>query len=669
MKSISRYLILLTLLVSSLGAPAYAQARSLPTKAAALLSETPEPRASDELLFLPSARQNAYTAPTTEQLEETIRQVESFDCALMTEVPVSECQALKALYASTNGAGWTTHTNWLETNTISTWYGVTVSSGHVTRLTLGGNLLNGPLPTGLNDLSSLQKLDLHNNQLTGSIPAELANLSALQELDLYGNYLSGTIPAALGNLTLLTSLTLGLNQFSGSIPPELGNLTNLTTLWLNDNQLTGSIPPELGNLKKLTVLALGINPLTGSIPPELANLTQAWSIAIEECQLSGEIPSSFGGLTAMQYLSLDHNQLSGSIPSTLGNLANLKYLELQHNQLSGSIPTTFGNLSNLSKLDLAYNRLSGSIPTQLGSLSHLSWLRLNNNELTGSIPYQLGQGNFYQLDLGNNQLTGSIPVALGNLSDTLGLLLLRNNALSCAIPQELGNLTELVYLDLSGNQLSGSVPASFTNLVDLCEPGDPTFPCSAGYELNLGYNRLSVPASEPLAGFLALKDPDWYQTQWQYKFIPNAVGGSLLTYNERALISVPAGAAGKDFYLEHTPLQAPGQPTTGFAYAGLSFDLSAFDAVDNPITNFSLPLTVWISYDEANLGGVMEDELTLFYWNSASASWEDAVGTCPGGIYTRNTSENWFSLPVCHFSEFALMGAGYHWLYLPLLLR
>ena len=668
MKNISRYLILLTLLVSSLGAPAYVQARSLPAEADTPKADSFEPPAPDYLSFLPAASETAYTAPTPAQLEETSRQVNSFDCAPVTEIPVAECQVLSALYASTNGAGWTNHANWLETNTISAWYGVTVSVGHVTKLILGSNLLSGPLPAGLNVLSSLQTLDLHNNQLSGAVPAELGSLSTLKELELYGNSLKGTIPASLGSLSQLTSLTLGLNQLSGSIPPELGNLTNLTRLWLYNNQLIGSIPPELGNLNKLTGLALGINPLTGSIPPELANLTQAWAISIEDCQLSGAIPSAFGGLTALMYLYLNHNQLSGSIPSTLGNLANLRYLELQHNQLSGSIPTTFGGLSQLSKLDLAYNQLSGSIPTQLGSLSHLTWLRLNHNDLTGSIPYQLGQGNFYQLDLGENHLSGSIPVALGNLSDTLGLLVLRNNTLSSAIPPELGNLTELVHLDLSGNQLSGNVPASFTNLVNLCEPGDPTFPCSAGYELNLGYNRLNVPATEPPASFLALKDPDWFQTQWQAAYIPNATGGSVLTYDGSTLISIPAGAAGKDFYLEYTPFPAPTQPT-GFAYAGRSFDLSAFDVSDNPITSFVLPLVVRISYNEADLGGVLENTLALFYWNSSSASWEDAVGTCPGGAYTRSTAENWFSLPVCHLSEFALMGAGINWLYLPMLLR
>ena len=31
--------------------------------------------------------------------------------------------------------------------------------------------------------------------------------------------------------------------------------------------------------------------------------------------------------------------------------------------------------------------------------------------------------------------------------------------------------------------------------------------------LNLGYNRLNVPQEEPVASFLELKDPDWYQLQ------------------------------------------------------------------------------------------------------------------------------------------------------------
>ena len=67
----------------------------------------------------------------------------TFSCADVTEIPQAECEALVALYNSTNGDGWIYKGNWLITNTPSDWYDVTVTSGHVTALTLGGNNLNG----------------------------------------------------------------------------------------------------------------------------------------------------------------------------------------------------------------------------------------------------------------------------------------------------------------------------------------------------------------------------------------------------------------------------------------------------------------------------------------------------------------------------------------------
>ncbi len=50
-----------------------------------------------------------------------------FSCTSVTEIPQIECEALVALYNSTNGPGWTDHSNWLVTSTPSNWYGMTVS--------------------------------------------------------------------------------------------------------------------------------------------------------------------------------------------------------------------------------------------------------------------------------------------------------------------------------------------------------------------------------------------------------------------------------------------------------------------------------------------------------------------------------------------------------------
>lgn len=443
----------------------------------------------------------------------------------------------------------------------------------------------------------------------------------------------------------------------------------MTRLLLNENQLTGSIPPELGQLTNVQVFGIGDNPLTGSIPPQLSNLTSAYIIDLKNCQLTGSIPTSFGGLTSLLYLHLDHNQLSGEIPTQLGNITNLRYLELQNNQLSGSIPTSLANLNELIRLTLSSNQLSGTIPAQLGSMPKLSRVRLDHNQLTGSIPSQLGNGIIYLLYLNDNLLTGSIPGTLGNLSDTMWYLSLENNQLSGSIPSAIGNLVELIHLDLSGNQLSGNVPASFANLTKLCGADNSTWYCTVSVKTDLGYNRLTVPATEPPAGFLAAKDPDWYTTQWQRAYIPNLTGGSVLSYDGKTLITVPAGAAGADFYLEYTPMRAPTHPVEPLASANRSFDLSAFDIQNNPITQFTLPLTIRVTYDEEKLENVKEYTVGLYYWNTVGASWEDAASTCPGGVTSRNLGENWISLPVCHLCEYGLLGTGLVKNYLPMLLR
>ena len=250
--------------------------------------------------------------------------------------------ALIALYRATDGDSWTDRTNWLTNTDLSTWHGVTVSGGRVTRLRLEGNNLSGSIPSYLGDLSNLGGLWLSGNALSGSIPSYLGNLSNLRGLWLSDNALSGSIPSELGNLSNLGALLLSGNALSGSIPSELGNLSNLGELLLSGNALSGPIPSELGNL---------------------SNLRDLW---------------------------LGHNALSGPIPSELGNLSNLRSLLLDHNALTGPIPSELGDLSKLTGLWLHRNALSGSIPFELGKLSNLANLRLDDNvHLTGTLPHSL----------------------------------------------------------------------------------------------------------------------------------------------------------------------------------------------------------------------------------------------------------------------------------------
>jgi Leucine-rich repeat (LRR) protein len=375
-------------------------------------------------------------APESDDVLQEASVPEAF-CDNVTEIPTIECEALVALYNSTDGSNWANNTGWLTTDTPCNWFGVTCSLGYVYSLSLPSNQLTGTVPTELSSLANLGTLDLASNHLTGTVPTELSNLASLRTLNLASNHLMGNVPAELGNLASLQTLDLSSNEFTGSIPQDLSNLSNLRKLSLLRNQLTGTIPPELGNLTNLQFLSLSLNKLTGTIPPELGN---------------------FGDL---EYLSLATNQLTGGIPPALGNLASLQILYLGWNQLTGTIPPELGNLVDLWDLHLDLNQLSGAIPPELGNLTNLQRLWLDHNQLTGSIPPQLGD--------------------LALLSD----LLLRSNQLTGSVPPELGNLSNLRRLYLASNQLAGPLPLTLTNLAqldsfwfwdtELCEPADPTF--------------------------------------------------------------------------------------------------------------------------------------------------------------------------------------------------
>ncbi len=118
--------------------------------------------------------------------------------------------ALEALYNATDGANWTTSTNWTSDTALSTWHGVTTNSdGRVTELELDGNGLSGTLPAALGNLSELEQLDLRNNALSDALPAELANLTELESLLFNGNVdLTGPLPAGLRELSALETVEL-----------------------------------------------------------------------------------------------------------------------------------------------------------------------------------------------------------------------------------------------------------------------------------------------------------------------------------------------------------------------------------------------------------------------------------------------------------------------------
>lgn len=94
------------------------------------------------------------------------------------------------------------------------------------------------------------KIRLSWEQLNRLIPYEIDFLSKLQViLALSKNHISREIPSSLENLVKLQRLNLSVNQLQGKVPPSLGRLSSLHRLNLSHNQLQDQISSTLNNHK------------------------------------------------------------------------------------------------------------------------------------------------------------------------------------------------------------------------------------------------------------------------------------------------------------------------------------------------------------------------------------------------------------------------------------
>ena len=76
------------------------------------------------------------------------------------------------LYLGAGGNSWivSNRTNWLSSQPMGAWAGVTTEDGYVTGLDLGSSNLAGPFPERLGELTRLRSANLRGNALSGCIP-------------------------------------------------------------------------------------------------------------------------------------------------------------------------------------------------------------------------------------------------------------------------------------------------------------------------------------------------------------------------------------------------------------------------------------------------------------------------------------------------------------------
>ncbi|MCX6028960.1 MAG: ABC transporter substrate-binding protein [Chloroflexi bacterium] len=156
-----------------------------------------------------------------------------------------------------------------------------------------------------------------------------------------------------------------------------------------------------------------------------------------------------------------------------------------------------------------------------------------------------------------------------------------------------------------------------------------------------------------------------------YSTVPPADGGilSFTDANDRPTTAqVPPNAIDQPTTFHLIEAETESAPASrGSAHHAFDLDASR-DGVPLAGFTFAAPISITIAYSDADLIGVWENTLALYYWDGTT--WHDAATTCsPSSTYTHDQVSNQISVAICHLSQFALFGERWPSNYLPLVVR
>jgi ELWxxDGT repeat protein len=150
-----------------------------------------------------------------------------------------------------------------------------------------------------------------------------------------------------------------------------------------------------------------------------------------------------------------------------------------------------------------------------------------------------------------------------------------------------------------------------------------------------------------------------------------AIGSTLVSTNPQgngATILIPPGAATQSTTFVYTPITTETTMPPAFTFAGHAFTLDAYQGgVKLDSFSFQKPITVTLTYADADVAGLAEGTLKLYH--KSGGEWVDAATSCtPASTYMRDSAQNQVTLAVCHLTEFGLFGSRSQ-VYVPLTVR
>ena len=304
------------------------------------------------------------------------------------QITEEEFQALKAIYNSTGGSNWTKKTGWTNINTTSTkddvnstWFGITVQDGHVTRLYMNSNNMVGYLPPQIGFLKWVSEFSVSNNKLEGLVPQSIGDMTSLKNLSLSSNGFISPLPETLAHLEQLESIYLTNNPLNYPFPNDLfENIPTIRRIDAENCGFTDTIADIFGSIPLLYGLILSNNKITGVLPKSINNLKLS-ELHLGRNKLSGPLPRLDSSKNTIYYLTLNENNFSDTFPVTYGEFKILKYLHVNGNKLTGAInPGIFTTIFTRLYIQQNYFTFAGIEPIY-NELSNLFQKSFNQNKL------------------------------------------------------------------------------------------------------------------------------------------------------------------------------------------------------------------------------------------------------------------------------------------------
>lgn len=326
-----------------------------------------------------------------------------------------------------------------------------------------------PIPTGLENKTSLSSLNCNYTRFPTRVPAPTINHLAPGGTPIaQNNYLWNTSnPTALGNYTLtgcsnLRSLNFYASYLDGFIPKFLGN-AQLRTIDFRYCRIEGGRPGGVGSsfnggehgrryimwddtfeeAQRITDIRI--------ISPYLGRNIGTWN---GSSYVGAEFQSATFNLPSLSYLQIQSTggYLTGDFFSTSG-APNLRYLISNNNGWGSGTSTggtplpSFSANPRIYYINLISNSFNGSV--NLINLTQLRYFYCSSNKLT-SVSGLQGLSALNYFIVGNNQIASPFP-DFSNGAPNIQYISMNNNQMTVFGQGTLAGATRLRSLDVSNN--------------------------------------------------------------------------------------------------------------------------------------------------------------------------------------------------------------------------